>query len=662
MRKNVFLLIVFLSVCVTAVFAGGKNFCDDDTWILQQLNRKQYALDPDAAAVVLYEKRSSEVRPDNNYMVRHTIRRIIKILRKDGLKFADVSVATFRSDNHFAEIKKISGTTYNLEQGGLGRQELGKVNISNEKESYLVRAKFSMPSVREGSVIDYSYTIDEDFSFLFSEWTFQSLVPTLYSELEVWTPSHLEVTSVTQGSLAFIDWNIRKKIADSLMPESYQITEVGDGNLFTRRCWVRRDVPALEEEPYVSNLDNYSEKIQLQITGVEASNFKKTFMDTWEKVNTALYESFSFYRQLETVHQPVRDKTNELTAGITDKLEKAKAVFAYVRKHVNRHGESGLYAADPEKAFASGSGTGTDINMLLIVMLKYAGLTAEPVLVCTKDHGRAIDNFPLVQRFNHVVCEFKNGSDTYYLDASGRYNRFGVLPDNCYNGYSRVVNKKGYAIDLSPAQCLEKGMISITTVNADIKDYQLGVSQYFGNTSATELREQWNADTTLIKKYILEQLRKLPFEARLKSYNVQQLDNPESALNLTYNFSVSWEGNTVYMPLMFMNWFPGNPFKAAGRSHPVEMPSLYDYTYALQLQLPKEFTVSELPKSEVVTMDDKDEYKYMVSYDNGTNMIRGNIRTQLLRSKYPSENYTLLKAFFDKMVALQQRNCVIKRI
>ena len=61
-------------------------------------------------------------------------------------------------------------------------------------------------------------------------------------------------------------------------------------------------------------------------------------------------------------------------------------------------------------------------------------------------------------------------------------------------------------------------------------------------------------------------------------------------------------------------------------------------------------------------MDDKDEYKYMVSYDNGTNMIRGNIRTQLLRSKYPSDNYTLLKAFFDKMVALQQRNCVIKRI
>jgi hypothetical protein len=432
--------------------------------------------------------------------------------------------------------------------------------------------------------------------------------------------------------------------------------------MFLHTCWVRRDVPALEDEPYVSNMENYSEKIQLQITGVQIAYLQKTFMDTWDKVNASLYESFSFYRKLETVQKPVKDKVKELTAGMTDNIDKAKAVFAYVRKHMNRVGESAFFTEDPEKTFTTGSGTVTDINMLLIVMLKYVGLTAEPVLVCTKEHGKAISQFPLMERFNYVVCELKNGSDTYYLDASGHYNKFGVLPDNCYNGYSRVVTKKGYAIELSPAQCMEKGMISVTTVNADIKDYQLSVSRYFGNTEAAALREKWNADTTLVRKYVLEQLHKLPFEAKLKTYQVQQLDNPDAALNLSFSFSLPWEGNTVYLPLTFMNWFSANPFKAAERSYPVEMPSLYDYTYAMQLQLPKEFKATDVPKSEIVTMDDKDEYKYMVSYDGDANMIRANVRTQMLRSRFSTDDYSLLKAFFDKMVTLQQKNCVIKKI
>lgn len=665
MKKRRTLSLVMLSFMITLQANAGKFFKDDDAFFLKYLKQAEISSDPSAPAVILYEKCTTEVHPGEGLLIRHQIRRVIKINNKGGLKYADVLVENGRSADFFAEIKKISGTTYNYNQGKLVRQELDNSVVKFDKNKYEVSAKFSMPDVHEGSIIDYTYTIDEDFSLLLSEWHFQHNIPCLYSELEIYRPEQFDVTTLSRNLpyIPEID-DTRKSVHDSLLPNIYHTPIVNNGSGIVNERWVRRNIGMMYDEPFVPNLENYNERIQLKVTGVHVAAFSKSLMDSWTKINKVLYESFSFYKPLRLVHPAIITRTKELVSGITDSLEKAKKIYAFVRDNISVKSNSSIWLSkDVEQVLIEKSGTPADINLLLITMMKYVGLECDPLIVSTKDNASAIAAFPMISSFNHTVCVLNAGGQQYFLDASEKYNPFGVLPASCYNGYSRIVNAKGGAVDLTTDMCKEKTMFSINTLDNDPGNYQLEFKEYYGNTLAKANRLEWNTDTTGIRKYIRSVLKKMPVEADLINYQVQNLGNPEAALSLTYTVKMHWpeQSKNIYMTPMLMSYFKENPFKSAQRIYPVEMPQALDCVYAMQLQLPKGYEGEDIPTSELVTLDDKDQYKYMIDYSKETNMIRVNARLQMQRVSYTTEEYELLKSFFDKIIGMQQKTCVIKK-
>ena len=88
-----------------------------------------------------------------------------------------------------------------------------------------------------------------------------------------------------------------------------------------------------------------------------------------------------------------------------DPAQRAAAVRQVVLAAVRYNGTN-RYATDGSlrKAFDAHSGTSADVNLLLIAALRQAGLTAHPVLLSTRTHGRVDQNFPLLTKFNYVVA------------------------------------------------------------------------------------------------------------------------------------------------------------------------------------------------------------------------------------------------------------------
>ena len=121
-------------------------------------------------------------------------------------------------------------------------------------------------------------------------------------------------------------------------------------------------------------------------------------------------------------------------AGKTDDLEKAKAIYAYIKKWFKWNNYIGFDTyTGVKKAYETHSGSIGDINVALIDALNSAGINTEAVLLSTRDNGLINELYPAVNDFNYVIAKANIGDKSYFLDATDALLPFGILPLKCLN-------------------------------------------------------------------------------------------------------------------------------------------------------------------------------------------------------------------------------------
>jgi hypothetical protein len=112
---------------------------------------------------------------------------------------------------------------------------------------------------------------------------------------------------------------------------------------------------------------------------------------------------------------------------------------------------------------------------------------------------------------------------------------------------------------------------------------------------------------------------------------------------------------------MFGEGFDKNPFTAAERYYPVEMPYTMDQTYLLTMEIPKGYEVDELPKQLVAKLDEEQSayFEYRISVSGTTISLRS--RITMNRANYHPDEYESLRAFFNMVVNKQNEQIVFKK-
>ena len=149
-------------------------------------------------------------------------------------------------------------------------------------------------------------------------------------------------------------------------------------------------------------------------------------MRTWYTASKELLKDDDFGADLSRNNGWLQDEMKIVTGTATTPLNKAKKIFAYIRDNMTCTNHSSIYLSNPiKKTFQNKNGNVADINLLLTASLINHGLKAEPVLLSTRENGRANEIYPVMSLLNYVICCLKIDDKEYYLDASN--NKLGLL-------------------------------------------------------------------------------------------------------------------------------------------------------------------------------------------------------------------------------------------
>src|SRR5215813_9155251 len=105
-------------------------------------------------------------------------------------------------------------------------------------------------------------------------------------------------------------------------------------------------------------------------------------------------------------------------------------------------------------------------------------------------------------------------------------------------------------------------------------------------------------------------------ETTISDIAIDSLDKYDDPIAIKYNFEIkSDKEDILYISPMFGEGYKENPFKSEERFYPVEMPYTVDETYLLQLEVPKDYVVDELPKQVILKLNENDDgmFEYRIS-------------------------------------------------
>lgn len=632
--------------------------------------QRNYTIDTSAAAVVLFDIASSEIEADADWFQlvfkRHCR---IKILNKNGYDASNVSIPVYVDGMKEERVSNLKGATYNLVNGAVVSTSLESKSVFTDKldKKHSVK-KFTLPNVKEGAIIEFSYTITSDFLFNLQPWEFQSKdYPTMWSEYSVAIPSWLEYITLRRGyerehvpnnpktNMRSFNFRIDGGAGQANERATYTIP-------VTTHRWVYKDLPMLKEEDFTTSIDNHLTAIRFQQSAIRIPERPvHPVLSTWPKLYEDYMKEEALGACLKANNNYLSDKVDELVKGAGSNMEKAKRIYAFVRDNYTCTAHSALsMQTSLRNVYTRKNGNVTELNMLLTAMLNKADLEAYPMILSTRANGTVYAFYPIIDMFNYTICAFRDGEQYHYLDASYPYLGFGKLPVSVYNGHARILNAGVEPMALNADSVRERKMTTVMITpddNGHMKAMWRQTPTYFESCAMRAMIKESGEES-----YFKKTAKSFPGEVTLEHAKISNLTEMELPLSVEYEFAAQEDAkaDVLYFNPMFSEAYKSNPFKSADRTYPVEMPCVMDESYVLSIMAPEGYVVDELPKSVRVKYgDDEGLFEYLTAeIPTGVQM---RCRIKLNRATFEPDEYDELRGFFDMIVKKQAEQIVLKK-
>ncbi len=642
---------------------------------MEELKMTTYDPDTSAAAVILvdYGQSSLEYNQEKGFRVVFERLRRIKILRKEGLGYADYSIQTYRSGDNDEKISALKAVTYNLVDGKISETKMKSESVFKEvvdKNHDLT--KFTLPNVKEGSVIEYSYRLSSDFVFNYKGWQFQYDIPVVLTEYRASFPEWFHYDKYTQGYVIF-DVNEHKTTAGSIILRIRQ-DRSGDlrgGNAAAstekldfqehRYRWVAKNVPAFKAEPFITTEKDYLSRINFELAFTQfPQQPMKRYMGTWEDINKFYADNSDFLGEV-TGNGHLKKLTEDLTAGLATPEEKIVAIHSHVKRTVEWNRVSTDFTSSNLKKVLDGrKGNSAEINLLLASMLDKAGFVVEPVLISTRDHGFIREHIPVSTQFNHVLVLVAFGDKRMLLDATEPLLPADILPERCLNGKGFVISKAGGRwIDIkSPVKTRAVHQLALKL----LADGQLEGNMSMEYTGYKALNERKKLLVRGEEEYVKQLLAGREWE--ISKQNFENLKDIGQSLKenfeLQINNHTTTAGDVIYINPIVIGQMTSNPFKLEKREYPVDFGFPSDEVYVLKFEIPDGYDIDEMPQSKIMMLP-QNASRYVYSVSRLGNTISVTSSFSINKSLFTQMEYSDLREYFNQVVAKQSEQIVLKK-
>ena len=608
------------------------NFTPDD------INIKECAFDKDADAVVLHDLAMSNYSDSYQLVTRRKIK--FKILKEKGIERANVKIRYY-SDRDFEFISNIEAVILNVsEQGEMVKDKLSNKNIYKKQLNRLYsEVSFSLPNVKVGSIIEYSYTSTMKNYGGLSDWYFQTDMPVMLSSYILYILPNAEFAYTVYKSPLF---PIEVKVDPKNGKAYYEM----------------KNIPGLRDEVYMDAPRDYLQRVNFQFSGFTDYMGKHKVNTTWAQLAQDLSNEKMFGGQINK-SLPNIGTVKTFSDGTTSAFAKMKFIHEYVRSNIVWNNIYSRYAENNIKeVWEKKKGNSAEINLLLLNLLKDAGLESYPLLVSERDNGKVDTTYPFLDQFNKVVAYVVIDGNQYILDGTDRQTPSHLIP-------FALLNTKGFIVDRK-----KKGFITI----ADTKSKNFSVIKINGKIEATGrlngIANIYNYDYAKINKkeqYISgkskyeEDFTKPYGDFKIDSFTVKGLDSDSLPMEHQFilNNDLNKSGAYLLLPYNFFTGYDKNPFISDNRFTNIDFGSRRSCVVKEEYTLPDNLQIESLPKKIKMTTPENSMSVYREVELKEKN-VEINMIIEINKTIYTADEYDVVKEFYKRMFDLLNEPIVLK--
>jgi hypothetical protein len=510
-----------------------------------------------------------------------------------------------------------------------------------------------MPNVKVGSVIEYKYTDTKKSIASLDDWYFQDDIPTRISMYKILVPSLFRFVN---QAMAYQQLEQKSKTVPESVLYKNDILRYNS----TEKTYILRNVPALRTEPYMDAAKDYLQKVIFQLSQIDYGNGQvEDLRNTWPKLSKNLLEDEDFGGQIKRniPHTKSLDDSLKLVNGDYNKMA---LVHDYVRRNMNWNGKESIYSIDGIKsAWDKKTGSNGELNLILINLLRDAGLKAYPLLVSTKDNGMVNTLYPFLNQFNNTMTCVFIGDKRYVLNAADKYNPAYLVPYDVLDNEAFLVDDvKGGWITLTGEKNTWRNVVSYLGEITEDGLLKGNATVYSFDYCKNPRVKKWQGDKESFKDYFTGNYGGI----KLENMEVTNSDKDSLPLQQKVSFSmpVNSSGEYSYFGVNLFQDLDKNPFLADRRITDVDFSFPQDYTLTGKIFIPEGYEFDVLPKNIMMIMPDSSIVLRRI-FQPSDGSVDFRIKLDFKKSSYLATDYSELQEFYKKLITTLNEQVVIKK-
>ena len=576
----------------------------------------------------------------------------IKIFDKRGFSAAKVKIP-YASEEGSTKIKDIEAYIYGLgADGNVTREKVQRKEIFKDRSkaaNALNYVAFTFPDLSDGAIIEYKYTRVDKYTVAVQPWLFQDEFPTAYSNVIINVPAYAYM------NYRIISSDIVKK--DSSAKKYYKSIYNEDIRSFTVR-----NIHSFKTEPLMYSLSDNLERIEFSIA--PKGLLQSMNLSSAEKLsfyNISLLRSHHFGYQFD---RPIPDADSLVDAvkKIPSIEGRIAAIYGYIVRNFEFNGEQTHYCDSVERCWKTRSGSQAEINILFLNLLRKTGVACLPLLVSTHENGNPDQDFPTMAQFNGVDVFVRDSSASYIVDCTQKNLSYKLPPYNVLysNAYIIDPHLSGWTFILDNRILMKAGITINGAMDSAGRIIGLTTAAYtgFAKTALLDDLKRKEDKTTKDEEALANIVPGLTTDSA--TLENPGLDNDTLLQKVHFHYLPSNTDKIYFLdPSLFFD-LQKNPFKDSVRYSDVDFGCNQSLVTQMRIKLPENFSVESLPQNKTLYKNDSSicferklsvEYRYLIISNSLT--IRNTI--------YIKEDYSTLKAFFDKFYASMTEQVLLKQ-
>lgn len=645
MRKPITVLSALLLCLQLAAQKNPKDVPDFGNVEKPDLEMKNCDFDNNAEAMVLFDVAELYCSITHTGVYLDLERHVrIKILKDKGRDQSDIHIKYYSyAGSGLETIKNLTAQTYNLDaSGNIVVTKVEKKQIFEKKlnKKYSEQV-FTFPEVKAGSIIEFKY---KHTNTDFVNWYFQRAIPVRYSRYRIDFPNEIEMRAAPLCSLPYDAKRDQKSTREI-------------------QHFSMKDIPALRDEPYISSPDDYLQRIEIRPIAINSPLQRINLQRSWPGIVRSLMQDEDFGEQLKR-NIPRTADLDEALKPLKDPYSKMVTIHNYVKKNMEWNGYTSIWAFDGVRsAWKDKKGTNGEINLILVNLLKDAGLSASPILVRTHENGMVDITNPNTTQFDKVMAYVTIGERVYVLDATDKYTPPNLIPSDVMFSEGLMIEKFetfewGWKTLWNEKQQYKDVILINAVIDEEGKMKGNAIITSYDYARAAKMPYASQGTDKFKEKYFTAANQ--PVSVDSLSFENDKNDSLPLVQKLGFSMPVNSSGDYKYFSTNLFSGLEKNPFLADNRFSDVFFGTNQSYSIIANVTIPDGYAFEALPKNLRMIMPDTSiSITRRVASDKKQLSMR--LSLEFKKPFFPVTEYPDFKEFYKKLFDLLNEQIAIRK-